>query len=411
MNEVVVTGLGIASPIGTTEAEFREKLFSGASGVRSILGKTVPADFPVPYAGLLPKNTRRSRLLRDLSVEPSDFVEVTALALEQVFDGMPEGLPVDAIVFGTGEGVGFDYVGRSLQGDFPTNANWEQLYSQNSANFISAQLARRGHGSLPPSQVISTYNACASGNVAIGFAFERIRSGKWKRAIVGSVDLRCSAPYLMSFHLLDALTTAAVPPEKASRPFSADRSGFVKGEGGALLLLENLDEASRRNAKIRGVVSGFSATSDGWRLTDGREDGRGAIAAMELAIRDAELAKERISYINAHGTSTPMNDVLETRAIKAVFGDRSRDIPVSSLKSQIGHSAVGCGAQEAVACLLMLEAQRLAPTINLDNPDPACDLDYVPHVSRAAKLEYILSNSFGFGGQNSCLVFKGAHLL
>jgi 3-oxoacyl-[acyl-carrier-protein] synthase II len=206
--------------------------------------------------------------------------------------------------------------------------------------------------------------------------------------------------------MLGALTTADVPAAEASRPFSRDRAGFVRGEGAATLLLEEAWAARARGARVLGRLAGGASSSDAHRLTDGRPDGAAVRHAMEAALRDAGVTTAEVSAISAHGTSTRMNDRLETLAIRSVFGDRAGQVPVTSLKSQLGHSTVAAGAIEAVACLSMLQAQILAPTINYREPDPECDLDYVPNDSRPARLDVILSNSFGFGGQNSCVVFR-----
>jgi 3-oxoacyl-[acyl-carrier-protein] synthase II len=214
----------------------------------------------------------------------------------------------------------------------------------------------------------------------------------------------------MNFYLLHALTSDEVAPQKASRPFSKTRSGFVKSEGSASLLLESEKAVKERGAKPLAQVCGYGMTSDAYRITDGREDGLCVAKAMELAIQSAGLTIDDIDYINAHGTSTPLNDRVETAAIKRVFGERAYKIPVSSLKSQIGHSTVAAGGSESIACVSMLQKQMLAPTINYDEPDPECDLDYVPNVSRKADVNYILSNNLGFGGQNASLVFGKADL-
>jgi 3-oxoacyl-[acyl-carrier-protein] synthase II len=212
----------------------------------------------------------------------------------------------------------------------------------------------------------------------------------------------------MNFYLLNTLTTADVPAQEASRPFSMDRSGFVKSEAAVSLLMETRESAEERGAGILAEVCGFGLTTDAYRLTDGREDNLCVIRAMEQAIETAGIQKEEIDYISAHGTSTLLNDRLETMAIKRVFGDRAYGIPVSSLKSQIGHPTVASGGVETVACTLMLQRQRLAPTINLKVRDPECDLDYIPDKSRNTEVEYILNNAFGFGGQNACIVLKRA---
>jgi len=210
----------------------------------------------------------------------------------------------------------------------------------------------------------------------------------------------------MNFHLLGTLSTDPGPATQVSRPFSAGRSGFVLGEGAATLVLEERTAAERRGATILGSIAGYATTSDSYRVTDGRSDVRGAIAAMRGAVEDA--GSEQIDAISAHGTSTRMNDRLETLAIEAAFGPAARSIPVISLKSQIGHCLAAAGALEAVASILMLAEQKLAPTINYTERDPECDLDYVPNRSREASINTILSNNFGFGGQNSCVVLEKA---
>jgi 3-oxoacyl-[acyl-carrier-protein] synthase II len=253
--------------------------------------------------------------------------------------------------------------------------------------------------------MVSINGACSSGNQALGMAMQRIRDGEWTRALVGGVDARCSAPNLMNFHMLGALCTDDVDPATASRPFSKDRSGFIRGEGAASLILETRAAAEARGAKILATLKGYANTTDANRLTDGRDDALCVKKAMTWAVEDAGLRLDEISAISAHGTSTQLNDRLESKAIKEVFLEGAHKIPVSSLKSQIGHSTVAAGAIEAISCVMMLREQRLGPTLNYRIPDPECDLDYVPNESRAAKIEYILSNNFAFGGQNACLVF------
>ena len=238
--------------------------------------------------------------------------------------------------------------------------------------------------------------------------FQRIRSGQWNRVLTGAVYGRWADSELMNFHMLSTLTIAPGPATQASRPFSKDRSGFVLGEGAATLILETRESAEARGAKILGVISGYSTTSDAYRVTDGRPDGKSAARAMQNAIADAGLHATEISAISAHGTSTPMNDRVETMAIKQALGEIAYKVPVISLKSQVGHSVIAAGALEAVACMLMLEEQKLAPTINYRELDPDCDLDYVPNHSRPAAVQKILSNNFGFGGQNASVIFERA---
>jgi 3-oxoacyl-[acyl-carrier-protein] synthase II len=284
--------------------------------------------------------------------------------------------------------------------------DWAATRAETTHELLRDLVAAHGNGRVPDERVISLNNACISSNQAIGIALQRIRAGHWRRALVGGTDARCKPDNLMNFHLLGALTTADVPASEASRPFSKDRSGFVRGEGAATLILESREAAEERGADILGIVAGYASTSDAYRLTDGRPDVLGAVRAMSGALVDAGIPKERVGAISAHGTSTTLNDKLESKAIKLLFGEQAARIPVTALKSQVGHSTVAAGALEAVSCLVMLRDQRLAPTINYGEPDPECDLDYVPCHAREARLDVILSNNFGFGGQNGCVVFR-----
>jgi 3-oxoacyl-[acyl-carrier-protein] synthase II len=267
---------------------------------------------------------------------------------------------------------------------------------------------RSGHGPIDERNIVSLNNACVTSNQAIGVAFQRVRSGQMNRVLTGAVYGRWADSELMNFHMLGTLTTAPGPAAEASRPFSKDRSGFVLGEGAATLVLETREAAEARGAKILGVISGYSSTSDAYRVTDGRPDGKAAAKAMTNALADAGLAAKQISAISAHGTSTSMNDRVETMAIKQALGEAAYKVPAISLKSQVGHSVIAAGALESVACVLMLREQKLAPTINYREFDPDCDLDYVPNQSRPAVVERILSNNFGFGGQNASVIFERA---
>jgi 3-oxoacyl-[acyl-carrier-protein] synthase II len=406
MHEVVVTGYGIVSPIGIGVPEFSRHMFAGDSGVSEIRGSLVAANFPVAVAALVP----RSRLDRPTMLEHLDWdalptsLRFAGVATAEALSSLPEGAVVDAIVYATADGVNFDLFKDSFRTFAVDTFDWSSTRSESCLEFIRSMLERHGNGYVPDEAVISINNACVSSNQAIGTALRRIRFGQWTRAVVGGVDSRCNDHNLMNFHLLGALTTAEGPD--ASRPFSKDRSGFVRGEGAATLILEAKEAAEARGALVLGYVTGYSATSDAYRLTQGRPDVKAVVRAMELALKDAGCTRKQVSAISAHGTSTLINDSLETAAIKRVFGPNVRHVPVVSLKSQTGHPTVAAGAMEAVASLLMLREQRLAPTINYKHPDPECDLDYVPNLSRPASLDVVLSNNFGFGGQNSCVVFK-----
>ena len=251
-------------------------------------------------------------------------------------------------------------------------------------------------------------SACASGANAIGEAYEIVRRGAADVALCGGTEAGIVPIALAGFAVMGALSERTEAPERASRPFDRGRDGFVIGEGAAILVLEEREHALARGATIRAELLGYGATDDAFHIAAPDENGDGAIACMRQALASAGLAPEEIDYINAHGTSTPLNDVIETRAIKAVFGDHARRLAVSSTKSMTGHLLGAAGALEVVLSVRALETQCIPPTINLDDPDPECDLDYVPHTARPAPLRAVLSNSFGFGGHNACLVIGRA---
>ena len=407
--KALVTGYGIVSPIGNSIQEFEQRMFAGMSGVRDVRGTLVPENYPVHFGAVVDDSDIPSAEKMGLSSGVhSNGGRYLLFALKQLYDTLPEGIGIDAVIHATPAGIFFEIVRDSLKNFNPDTFIWDELRAEWIVEIIADLLKSRGHGSIRPENIISINTACAAGSNAIGMAYQLLQSGRIRRCLVCAVDAGAWQSQIMNFHLLHTLSADEVPAAKASRPFSRKRSGFVKGEAAAVLLLETEEAAEERKAKILGSVCGYAFNADAYRMTDGREDNRCVVKAMEDAIADARIEKEQISYINAHGTSTLLNDRLETQAIKKVFGDKAYRIPVSSLKSQIGHSTVAAGAVEAIACLLMLQRQKIAPTINLDDPDPECDLDYVAEGSRDASLEYVMSNSFGFGGQNACLVFKKA---
>ena len=246
--------------------------------------------------------------------------------------------------------------------------------------------------------------ACAASSQAIGEAAEIIRRGDADVMLSGGTHSMIHPFGVTGFNLLTALSTRNDEPTKASRPFDRDRDGFVLGEGAAMVILEDLDHAKARGAKIYGEVLGYGSTADAFRITDTHPEGRGAASCIRMALDDAGLALDQVHYINAHGTSTSVNDKVESLAIKTVFGDQAYKIPVSSTKSMMGHLIAAAGATELIICLKAIENNALPPTINYDTPDPECDLDYVPNVAREARCDYALSNSFGFGGQNIALI-------
>ena len=412
MSRVFVTGLGVVSPLGVTIQEFSRRMFAGDSGVVSILGTLVDASFPVPYAALVDRGSLANRGAHHHDASEAARWGTNAFWLFSVLAGLDAcsdlkpGQDVEAIFSGTAEGISFDTVFESLKAKTLGDIDFDVTRSETSLELLAqALVSRRVSGSLSPRHLVSVNSACASGNQAIGLAWQHLKAGKFKRVLAGGVDARCSPSNLMNFHMLGALGTRPVKPSEASCPFSGERDGFVRGEGSGFLLLETEEALAERNATPLAEVLGYGMTSDAYRLTDGRDDCLAVVQAMRTAVASAGLSLEDINYINAHGTSTKLNDRLETKAIKELFAQRAYQIPVSSLKSQLGHSTTAAGAIEAVACVLMLREQCLAPTLNYRVADPECDLDYVPNYSRKTKVSKILSNNFGFGGQNACVVF------
>jgi 3-oxoacyl-[acyl-carrier-protein] synthase II len=271
------------------------------------------------------------------------------------------------------------------------------------ANMAPGQIAIE-FGAKGPN--LSVQTACAAGNHAIGDSYKLIQRGAAKVMISGGVEAVVTPLAVSGFNAMRALSTRNDEPEKASRPFDRDRDGFVVAEGSGIMILEELEFALERGATILGEIVGYGLNGDAYHMTAPSPEGDGAIRCMQMAIDDAGIGPEDIDYINAHGTSTDLNDVSETLAIKAVFGDYSRSLAVSSTKSMTGHLLGGAGGVESVFTVLTLKEGIIPPTINLDNPDPQCDLDYVPHEARRRAVRIAMTNSFGFGGTNAVLVFK-----
>jgi 3-oxoacyl-[acyl-carrier-protein] synthase II len=405
---VAVTGIGMVTSLGTGKAENWAALTAGKSGIHPI------TRFPVDHL-----NTRISGMVDFL---PSSTKGASALTYE-----LAEKAALEAVAE-----AGFDtddFGGPLFLASPPMELDWHERFSlYNSGKNESApdrllevarglntldmfetsqfgsiadRLADRfGTTGLP----ITLSTACASGATAIQLGVEAIRRGEAKRALSIGADGSATAEALIRFSLLSALSTSNDAPEKASKPFSKDRDGFVLAEGSAALVLESLESALARGATVLGILLGCGEKADDFHRTRSKPDASPAIAAVKAALADAGMSEDAIEYINAHGTSTPENDKMEHLALSTVFGERIRSIPVSSNKSMIGHTLSAAGAIEAAFSLVTMSEGVLPPTINYDNPDPAIALDVVPNVSRAARVGTVLSNSFGFGGQNTCLV-------
>ncbi len=405
---VVVTGIGLVSSLGVGTAPTWQGLCEGRSGIGTITHFD-PAQFASRIAGEV-KGFDPLQFLEKKEVRKVDVFIQFALAASQ-FAVDAAALKVDAgnatrvgVLIASGIG-GFSTIEREhralLEGGprrispFFIPASIINL----AAGHVSIRFGARGPNS-------ATCTACSASAHAIGDAFEIIRRGDADAMIAGGSEAAITPMGVGGFAAMRALSTRNDEPARASRPFDRDRDGFVIGEGAGVLVIEALEFAERRHAPILAEIVGYGMTSDAYHITAQPEDADGAVRCMQMALRKAGVAPEAVGYINAHGTSTPINDPTETLAIKRCFGEHASRLAISSTKSMTGHLLGAAGGLEAGVSVLALRHQLAPPTANLDNPDPACDLDYVPHEARPLAIEYALSNSFGFGGTNASLLFK-----
>ena len=405
---VVVTGMGAVTPLGLSVNEFWGNLLIGHSGIGPMT-LCDPTGFPCRIAGevkgfdpvqfMNPREARRMARFSQLAV-------VAALmAIEDSSISMVKENPERVgVLMGNGNG-GFPTVeegARVLIGKGGMRINpffFPMILPNMAAGNVSRIIGTKGYSS-------TVITSCAASTQSIGEAMEIIRRGTADVMIAGGSEAGISQLGLAGFCVMRALSTRNDEPQKASRPFDKQRDGFVPGEGAAILILESLTHALERGAKILAEVVGYGVSSDAYHAVQPAGDGAGASRAIRWALENAEISPSQVDYINAHGTSTPLNDTTETLAIKRVFGDLAYKVPISSTKSMIGHALGGAGAMEAVACVKTLQDGIIHPTINYESQDPSCDLDYVPNVAIRKPVRFVLSNSFGFGGQNACLVFK-----
>ena len=416
---IVVTGIGMINPMGHDAPTVWKGLQNGESGV----GYTTLFDasgFP----------TKISAEVKDWDLRPEDYPygttadlgRHTKFAIGAATQAMADSGVADSIedptrfgiYLGSGEGnQDFHVFSRMMSaaiadGDFDSskfiNRGLELLNPakeiEQEPNMPAAHLATLLNAQGPN---LNCLTACAASSQAVGEATEIIRRGEADVMLAGGTHSMIHPFGLTGFNLLTALSESNDHPTKASRPFDRLRNGFVLGEGAAMVILEELDRAKARGATIYGEVAGYGTTADAYRITDIPPDGHGGIAAMRMAIADAGLQTSDIGYVNAHGTSTTVNDKVESLACREVFGELADKVPVSSTKSMMGHLIAAAGASEMIVCLLAMRDSILPPTINYENPDPLCDLDYVPNEARPAEISYALNNSFGFGGQNVTL--------
>ncbi|NLF75181.1 MAG: beta-ketoacyl-ACP synthase II [Chloroflexi bacterium] len=404
---VVVTGMGILSPVGNSLDEAWHNAANGVSGAEHIQ-EFEDLGLKVTF-GATVKNFDAEAFLGRRDFRRTD--PVTHMALYTCDQAVKDaGLTLDGnndrvgAVIGTGiggiqsllEGLVL-YMEKGHTSVSPLLL--PMMLPDSPAGKVAIQYGLRG-----PNMSIST--ACATGNNSIGEACEIIRRGAADVMVAGSAEAALIPLTISSLSNMQAISRRNEDPQGASRPFSGDRDGFVVGEGAAALVLEELEHARARGAHIYAEITGYGSTCDAFHVTAPLENGEGAQRAMRMALQDAGLTPEDIGYINAHGTSTPLNDVSETRAIKGVFGDHAYRVPISSTKSVTGHLMGSAGSVEAVFSIKALTEQFVPPTINLDTPDPECDLNYTPNVGVATPIEHVMSNSFGFGGHNAVLIFS-----
>ena len=390
---VVVTGLGMVTPLGDTVEATWAGLLAGRSGVGPI-GRFDASRLPVRFAAEVA--TRGDEDQAALKLRLAGMALDEALAQSGELSYAPERIGVCLGSEAARPELGV--VARRLRtSTLPTLAEFER-----GAPRAPTELVARRVGATGPTSTVST--ACTSSSQAVGEGVLRLRRGEVDAMVVGGVDALVDPMMVTGFSLLGALSTRNEDPQAASRPFDVGRDGFVLGEGAGMLVLETEEAARRRGAPVLAEISGWGCSCNAYRITDSPPDGRGAGQAMAAALADAGLAPEAIDYINAHGTSTPMNDPSETAGIHRAFGAAARDVHVSSTKSMTGHLVAACGAVEAIVSVLAVREGVAPPTINLDSPDPACDLRHVAHQPRELPIRHALTNAFGFGGSNGSIV-------
>jgi 3-oxoacyl-[acyl-carrier-protein] synthase II len=420
---VVITGMGAITPLGHSVQELYESQLKGKSGVGPI-SLFDASRFPTKFAAEV-KNFDLTKYVKDAhrwenSGANSRFA--AAAAQQALSDaGLIDNTTIDrtrlGVYLGSGEGIQdfhhlVSFIAKSF--DRSKNACDMKVFLPLGMQHFHAGREYEQELHTTPGHLADyfdlegpNYNcltACAASSQALGEAAELIRQGEADLMLSGGAHSMIHPFGVTGFNLLTALSTRNDAPTKASRPFDHDRDGFVLGEGSGMLVLEELSHARKRGARIHAELTGYGSTADAFRMTDSHPDGRGAIACIAGALADARLTPQDIGYINAHGTSTEVNDRVETLSIKQVFGPHAYRVPVSSSKSMLGHLIAAAGAVELITCVLAIQRGVLPPTINYDTPDPECDLDYIPNEAREKRVDHVLSNSFGFGGQNVSLI-------
>ena len=405
---VVVTGVGLVCALGIGTEESWKNLIAGQSGVGRVTQfDTTGFDCKIageiknfdPFMWIEKKELKKMGRFIQVALAGADFAVKSS-------NWKPEHSDLDEVGVYVSSGIGgFDIIEREHRKLVQGGPGKISPFFIPSAivNLASGHISIR-YGAKGPNSATAT--ACSASAHAIGDSFKIIERGAAEMMICGGTEATITPMGIGGFASMKALSTRNEDPAHASRPFDSGRDGFVVGEGTGILILEALEHAQKRDAPIFAEIVGYGMSGDAYHITQPAADGDGAYRVMKAAMKDAKIKPEDIGYVNAHGTSTPIGDVIETRALKRVFGETAKNVPVSSTKSMTGHLLGGAGGLEAGISVLALRDQILPPTINLETPDPECDLDYVPNVARKASVEYALSNSFGFGGTNAALIFK-----
>ncbi len=405
---VVITGLGVVSPLGSEVETFWKRLIAGESGIGPVT-RFDTSKYDTRFAGEV-REFRAEDVMDRKEIRRADlFVQyaigATAQAVRQA-GASPETIDPNRYGVIVGSGIGgiatFEDQHRVLLEKGPSRVSpffIPMMISDMASGQVSIQFGAKGPN-------YATVSACSSGAHAVGDAYRIIQCNEADVMISGGAEAPVTPVSFAGFCSMKAMSTRNDDPQKASRPFDAQRDGFVMGEGAGVVVLEELEHAKKRGVKILAEIVGYGATGDAHHMTAPAPEGEGAARAMRAAIRDSGLSPESYGYLNAHGTSTPLNDKYETQAIKSVFGEHAKKLPVSSTKSMTGHLLGAAGGLETIICVLALERQKLPPTVNYEHPDPDCDLDYVPNTARSVELQAALSNSLGFGGHNVTLAFS-----
>ncbi len=404
---VVITGLGAVTPIGNTVADYWEQLINSKSGISHVT-KFDTSNYPTTIAGEI-KNFDPTTIVDKKEARRTSLFILYALAAakEAIKDAELDISNIaNSVGIEIGSGIGgieiLERMSVTLDKSGPSKVSpftVPMMIPDMAAGFVSIKLGIKGPNSC-------TVTACASANNSMGNALQWIQSGKVAAMLTGGAESAVTPLGLASFCAARSLSTQNDSPETASCPFDLNRNGFVMGEGAGILIFEELEHALNRNAKIYGEVIGFGASGDAYHLTAPAENGEGAQRAIQATLKDANIQPNDIDYINAHGTSTKLNDKNESIAIKSIFGSHAEKLKISAIKSMTGHLLGAAGAIEAIACAKILTTGIIPPTINYNTPDPDCDLNYIPNESIQENITTILSNSFGFGGHNAVIAFK-----